>query len=66
LLAEVLTRVPWALSHFDPETEKTWTEKRQQIIAQVVQLREQVRSPSLDASEPPGLSRRSSVQGPPG
>ncbi len=35
LLAEILTRVPWALNRFDPETEKSWTESRQQIVAEV-------------------------------
>ena len=39
LLAEILTRVPWALSRFDPVLEKTWKEKRQEIIAEVDQRR---------------------------
>jgi len=65
LLAEVLTRVPWALNHFDSETENTWADNRQQIIAQVDQRRARYKASQTD-NEPPGLSRRLGVQGPPG
>jgi hypothetical protein len=40
LLAEVLTRVPWALNRFDAEIETTWNKDRQKIVAQV-ELRRQ-------------------------
>jgi len=42
LLAEILVRVPWALNHFDRETQKTWTENRQEIIAEVAQRRQTI------------------------
>jgi hypothetical protein len=41
LLAEILTRVPWILTHFNPAAEKTWNQNREQIIGQVSQLREE-------------------------
>lgn len=40
LLAEILARVPWALSHFDEETERTWRDNRDQIITAVDRKRQ--------------------------
>jgi hypothetical protein len=39
LLANVLTRVPWALDRFEPGTERTWAENREQIITEVERRR---------------------------
>jgi hypothetical protein len=35
LMAQVLTRVPWALDRFDAAMQRTWAENREQIIAEV-------------------------------
>jgi hypothetical protein len=43
LLAEVLSRVPWALDRFDEATERTWNEDRDQILADVDRRRDQIR-----------------------
>ena len=50
LLAEILERVPWALNHFDPETEKAWADNRVQVVSHVRQRRDQM----LDRDDPPG------------
>lgn len=42
LLAEVLVRVPWALSHFDEKMEKTMKENPTQVIAEVEFRRQQI------------------------
>jgi hypothetical protein len=42
LLAEILVRVPWALSRFDEESERTWHEDREQIIAAVDRRRQEI------------------------
>jgi hypothetical protein len=39
LVAHVLTRVPWALTRFDPDTERSWRDNPEQIIAAVDQVR---------------------------
>jgi hypothetical protein len=46
LLAEILVRVPWALNRFDEETERTWRDDRDQIIAAVDRQRQDIRKPS--------------------
>lgn len=46
LMAEILVRVPWALNRFDPEIEKTWTEDRQAIVAQVEKRRRTLQQPA--------------------
>jgi hypothetical protein len=43
LLAEILTRVPWALSRFDEETQRAWNDDRERIIADVDRRRDQIR-----------------------
>ncbi len=35
LLTELLARVPWALTHFGSEVERTWRTDRQSILAAV-------------------------------
>jgi hypothetical protein len=42
LLAEVWHRVPWALQQYDEQTERTWANNREQIVAAVDQRREQI------------------------
>ena len=42
LLAEILERVPWALNHFEPETEKAWADNRVQVVSHVRQRRDQM------------------------
>lgn len=42
LLTELLARVPWALTHFDNEAERTWRTDRQSIIAAVDFRRAQI------------------------
>jgi len=42
VLAEILVRVPWALSRLDADTEKIWKENRQEFLAQVEQRRQAV------------------------
>jgi hypothetical protein len=44
LLAEILARVPWVLNRFDADTEKSWTENRQEIVAEVSRRREQIKA----------------------
>ncbi len=34
VMAEVISRVPWALTRFDEQTEKTWHDQREQVIAE--------------------------------
>ena len=41
LLAEILTRVPWAINHFHSPIDKTWDQHKHQIIAQVAQRRQE-------------------------
>jgi hypothetical protein len=48
LLAHILPRVPWALTRFDVETERTWKENRQAIIAAVDHRREQFQHGNSD------------------
>jgi hypothetical protein len=54
LLAEILARVPWALNRFDSEMEKSWTENRQEIVAEVSRRREQIKVSRSADGEPPG------------
>jgi hypothetical protein len=51
LLAEILTRVPWALNHFEPEVEKSWTENPQRVITEVQERRGQVLAPRKEIAE---------------
>ena len=51
LLAHVLPRVPWALTRFDEDAERTWKENRDSIIAAVDHRREQFERGNLDIIE---------------
>jgi hypothetical protein len=53
LLAEVLLRVPWALNRFDPATERTWQENREQIIAEADVRRQKMEEGSGSQPGPP-------------
>jgi hypothetical protein len=52
LLAEILARVPWALSHFDADTERHWTENRQEIIAKMDRRRQQIMESTIPVQRP--------------
>jgi hypothetical protein len=43
VMAQIMVRVPWAISHFDAETERRWNDNRQEVIAEVDQRRDQIR-----------------------
>jgi hypothetical protein len=53
LLAEILVRVPWALDHFDAETDRTWQENRQAIVTQVEQRRQTIQQKQQTQEEEP-------------
>jgi hypothetical protein len=40
VLAELLTRVPWALNRFDAETARQWEQEREQVVAIVERRRD--------------------------
>ena len=49
LLLELLTRLPWVLSGFEPERDRQWQANREQVVQAVEQERQQIQSLSPDA-----------------
>jgi hypothetical protein len=61
VLAEILLRVPWALSHHDDDTERKWTSNSQQIVTEVDVRRREImarRPPASVPSPDPDKSER--------
>jgi hypothetical protein len=46
VMAEVIARVPWALTRFDEQTEKSWRDQREQVIAEADRRRQE--TPATD------------------